>query len=164
MMNTRVYKAVHNLAGELMDAAHVENQRKFDSLYADLKALCEEHEGSEKDHPVQWEALADFTEDLENAVVVYAKALEKAIAINSKDYMSSIAYSMATLQVELKQTDAAIENLQNAKVSANKIADKDLKVEIDKLLEKLSPDSSLVVEEDPEQVSEKEPVWPYVKS
>ena len=81
--------------------------------------------------------MADFTEELADAVAGYEKALEKATAINSKDHMSSIAFSMATLQIELGQTDAAIKNLQDAKISANKIADKDLKKEIDDLLEML---------------------------
>lgn len=44
---------------------------------------------------------------------------------------------MATLQVELGQTDAAIKNLQEGKVNANKIEDKELKVEIDEPLETL---------------------------
>jgi hypothetical protein len=44
------------------------------------------------------------------------------------------------LQIELGQTDAAIKNLQDAKISANKIEDKDLKVEIDELLESLLAD------------------------
>ena len=47
---------------------------------------------------------------------------------------------MAKLQLELGQTDAAIKNLEDAKVSANKIADRELKEEIDELLEKLSVD------------------------
>ena len=81
--------------------------------------------------------MADFTEELADSVAGYEKALEKATAINSKDHMSSIAFSMATLQIELGQTDAAIKNLQDAKISANKIADKDLKKEIDDLLEML---------------------------
>ncbi|MFT6327532.1 MAG: hypothetical protein ACJAYK_002526, partial [Crocinitomicaceae bacterium] len=67
----------------------------------------------------------------------YAKALVKAEAINSKDFMSSIAFSMATLQVELGLEDAAIESLQKAQVSANKIEDKELKTEITELLEEL---------------------------
>lgn len=54
--------------------------------------------------------------------------------------MSSIAFSMATLQIELGQPDAALKNLQHAKVSANKIENKDLKVEIDDLLETLLVD------------------------
>jgi predicted negative regulator of RcsB-dependent stress response len=137
MMNTKIYKSVHDLAEELMKAASKEDQVTFDALYAELEGICIDNESTEKDHPVQWETLADFTEDLEDAVAGYAKALEKSIAINSKDHISSVAYSMATLQIELGQTDAAIENLQTAKTSANKIEDKELKGEIDELLERL---------------------------
>lgn len=136
-MNTKIYKAVHELASKLLQAAENENRDEFDTLYAELSAICTENEGSDKDHPVQWETLADFTEELEDAVAGYEKALEKAIAINSKDFMSSIAFSMATLQVELGQNEAAIENLKNAKISANKIEDKELKAEISELLEEL---------------------------
>ena len=137
MMNTKIYKSVHSLAEKLMEAANKDDREAFNSLYAELKDICFDNENTDKDHPVQWETLADFTEDLKDAVVGYAKALEKSIAINSKDHMSSVAFSMATLQIELGQTDAAIKNLQDAKISANKIEDKELKIEIDKLLETL---------------------------
>jgi hypothetical protein len=136
MMNTKIYKSVHSLAEKLMKAADKDDREAFDTLYAELKAICIDNETTDKDHPVQWETLADFTEELKDAVAGYAKALEKSVAINSKDHMSSIAFSMATLQIELGQTEAAIKNLQDAKISANKIEDKELKVEIDKLLEK----------------------------
>jgi len=135
MINTKIYKSVYSLSEKLMAAAKKENIEAFDSLYADLKAICVDNEHTDKDHPEQWETLADFTEELVDAVAGYEIALAKATAINSKDHMSSIAFSMATLQIELGQADAAIKNLQDAKVSANKIADKDLKKEIDDLLE-----------------------------
>lgn len=137
MLNTKIYKAVYTLAEKLMDAADKEDSETFSSLFATLEAICVDNENTEKDHPVQWETLADFTEDLEQSVEGYKKALEKSIAINAKDYMSSIAYSMATLQIELGQTDEAIQNLQAAKVSANKIEDNELKREIKELLETL---------------------------
>jgi hypothetical protein len=137
MMNTKIYKSVHSLAEKLMEASNKEDRDAFDSLYAELKAICIDNENTDKDHPVQWETLADFTEELEDAVAGYEKALEKSIAINSKDHMSSVAFSMATLQIELGQTDVAVKNLQDAKISANKIEDKELKVEIDELLETL---------------------------
>jgi hypothetical protein len=54
--------------------------------------------------------------------------------------MSSIAFSMASLQLELGDIVAATQNLQDAKISANKIADKDLKKEIDDLLKTLTED------------------------
>ena len=140
MINTKIYKSVYSLSEKLMDAANNDNREAFDALYAELKAICINNENTDKDHPEQWETLADFTEELEDAVAGYAKALDKAIAINSKDHMSSIAFSMATLQIELGQTDAAIKNLQAAKINANKIEDMDLKVEIDELLETLIAD------------------------
>lgn len=138
MINTKIYKSVYELAEKLMRAADKEDREAFDSLYAELKAICTENENTDKDHPEQWETLADFTEELEDALAGYEKALEKAVAINSKEHMSSIALSMAKLQMELGQTDAAIQSLQNAKASANKVDDKELKAEIDELLEKLS--------------------------
>jgi len=136
-MNTKVYKAVHDLAEDLMAAANKNDTKKFEQLYAQLKAICIENENTPKDHPVQWETLADFTEELEEAITGYEKALEKSIAINNKDHMSSVAFSMATLQLALGQKDQAIKNLQNAKISANKIPDKELKAEIHDLLESL---------------------------
>ena len=141
MMNTKIYKAVHDLAEKLMRAANRQDREQFDPLYAELKAICVDNENSEKDHPVQWETLADFTEDLDEAIAIYEKALEKATAINSKDFMSSIPFSMACLQIELGHTDAAIENLQKAKISANKIVDKELKQEINDLLTSLTEDT-----------------------
>lgn len=137
MVNTKIYKAVYKLSEKLMQAANDENKELFDLRFAELKAICIDNENTNKDHPEQWETLADFTEDLEEAVVAYEKALKKAIAVNSKDHLASIAFSMATLQVELGQEEAAIKNLQDAKISANKIEDKELKVEIDELLESL---------------------------
>ncbi|ABG38812.1 conserved hypothetical protein [Paraglaciecola sp. T6c] len=134
MINTKIYKAVYGLSEKLMTAANKNDQKAFDRLYDELKALCLEHQNTNKDHPEQWETLADFTEDLSDAVLIYQKALDKATAINSKDHMSSIAYSMAKLQIELNRTGEAIKNLQAAKISANKIEDKELKAEIDELL------------------------------
>jgi len=105
-MNTKVYKAVHDLAEKLMAAANKNDTKQFESLYAELKAICIENENTAKDHPVQWETL-------------------------------SVAFSMATLQLELGDKEAAIKNLQDAKISANKIEDKELKSEIHELLESL---------------------------
>lgn len=134
MINTKIYKAVYSLAEKLMEAARKNDQAEFDSLYAQLKVICTENENTDRDHPEQWETLADFTEDLSAALVVYEKAQSKALAINAKDHLSSIGLSMAKLQLELGQKEAAIKSLEEAKVSANKIEDKELKAEIDTLL------------------------------
>ena len=140
MINTKIYKAIYTLAEDLLEADRKGNQAEFDTLYAELKAICIDNENTDKDHPEQWETLADFTEDLDEALVIYEKALTKAAAINSKDHMSSIAFSMAVLQLEMGDTEAAIKSLQNAKISANKIEDREFKVEIDEMLTKLLPE------------------------
>ena len=92
----------------------------------------------------RWETLADFTDNLELAISIYDKALVKAEAINSKDFLSSIAFAIASLQVELGDKASAIAHLQNAKINSNKIADKDLKAEIDALLEELGAVAEVV--------------------
>ncbi|WP_010200380.1 hypothetical protein [Psychrobacter sp. PAMC 21119] len=137
MINTKIYKSIYKLAEELLEADRIGNQEAFDGFYADLKAICTDNENTDKDHPEQWETLADFTEDLDEALVIYDKALTKATAINSKDHLSSIAFSMAVLQLETGNKEAAIQSLQNAKITANKIEDKEFKVEIDEMLTKL---------------------------
>jgi len=136
-MNTKIYKRVLSLTDNLLAAVQQKNQKRFDGYYLELKQLCEENEKTDKDHPVQWETLADFTDDLALAVTIYEQALNKAEAINSKDFRSSIGYSIATLKVELGDTFGAIEHLEKAKISCNKIVDKELKAEIHDLLEKL---------------------------
>lgn len=137
MINTKIYQSIYVLAEKLLEADSRNDQQTFDALYAQLQTLCLENEESDKDHPEQWETLADFTEDLDEALVIYQKALDKAAAINSKDHLSSIAFSMAELQLELGQKQQAIQSLQNAKVSANKIEDKEFKAEINELLARL---------------------------
>lgn len=140
MINTKIHKSVYGLAEKLMRASNRNNRVEFDIFYGELKAICTENENTDKDHPEQWETLADFTEELEDALTVYATALEKAITMNSKDYISSISFSMAKLHIETGNKEQAINNLQQAKISANKIIDKELKQEIDELLETLVTD------------------------
>ena len=137
-MNTKIYKHVHVLAKDLLQASVRKNQANFDEYYQELQQVCDENEDTDKDHPVQWETLADFTDDLELAITIYEKALVKAQAINSKDFLSSIAFAIASLQVELGDKASAIKHLEQAKIDSNKIADKDLKAEINELLASLT--------------------------
>jgi len=138
MINTKIYKAVYELAEKLMKAAAKDDRATFEALDAELEAICTEHENTGKDHPEQWETLADFTEELEDALPIYQKALDKAVAKQSNDHIASIGFSMAALQVELGDNQAAIERLQQAQASAHTIEDNELKAEIDELLATLT--------------------------
>lgn len=136
-MNTKIYKRVLSLTGELLTAAEQKNEKRFNGYYAELKLLCEENENTDKDHPVQWETLADFTDDLSIALTIYEQALAKAEAINDKDFLSSIGFSLATFNAELGNQTAALSYAEQAKIHSNKIVDKELKAEIHDLLVKL---------------------------
>ena len=136
-MNTKIYKRVLSLAESLLKAANKKDQITFDALYNELNAICLEHEGDEKDHPVQWETLADFTDDIKKATEIYRTALEKAEMIESADFCSSIRFSLASMLIELGKTEEAIEVLREAKVVSANIEDKALKNEIHDLLQSL---------------------------
>ena len=136
-MNTKIYKAVHNLAGDLMKAAHKNDQVTFDALYAELKFICDTHAGTDKDHPVQWETLADFTEELPEAVGIYQQAFELAVAQEARDFIASIGHSVAVLELELGERESAVAHLTQARVSAKRIEDRQLRGEINNLLTSL---------------------------
>ena len=137
-MNTKIYKRVHSLAEELMSAVQKKDQTLFDNCYSELKIVCETHENTDKDHPVQWETLGDFTDDRRLAIAIYDKALLKANAIKSRDFQSSIGFSIGSLKVEIGDKAGAIAYLSQAKISSKRIPDYDLKAEIEDLLEKLT--------------------------
>lgn len=137
-MNTKIYKRVHSLAEDLMSAVQTKDQTLFDNCYSELKNVCDTNEDSDKDHPVQWETLGDFTEDRTLAIAIYDKALLKADAIKSKDFQSSIGFSIASLKLELGDKTSAIAYLSKAKISCKRIPDFELKEEINDLLEKLT--------------------------
>lgn len=139
-LDTKIYKSVYSLAERLVAAANKDDIKTFDALYAELKAICVDNENTKKDHPEQWETLAEFEEELEDALAGYQKAFGKAQAIKSNDHLASIGYSMATLHVEMGDPAAAIGCLKEAKTSAKHIEDTELKAEIDELLQELLKD------------------------
>ena len=84
MINTKIYRAIYNLAEDLLEADSKDDQARFDELYAELKAICDDNEGTDKDHPEQWETLADFTADLDQALVIYQKLWLKPPRLTQK--------------------------------------------------------------------------------
>jgi len=139
MLSTKLYKKVHTLAEGLLKAAHKEDEVTFEELYGELRVLCDEHENTEKNHPVQWETLADFTEESDDALVLYKKALGIAEAESAHDYIASINYAMAVMLKELGENDQALIAAENANAQAGNISDEELKEEITSLIKALQP-------------------------
>lgn len=133
-MNKQIYNQVHALAEKLLTAAENEDVQNFHRIYDELESLCIDHDGSKKDHPVQWEALADFTEEFEDAIEIYQKALDLAVKIKAFDYQASILFSMARVWVELDKSDSARSSAEKALEAAKKAEDADLENEIQQWL------------------------------
>ncbi len=137
-MNTKLYKKVHTQAIELLKAADAENDEMFQKLYEELRQLCVDNETVDRmNHPVQWETLADFTEDSDQAQLYYQKALTSAKEVQANDYLASIYYALAQIQCELNNSKEAVELAVLANKHAAKIADKELKAEVKALLKSL---------------------------
>ncbi len=150
-MKTTLYKKVHTQAIEMLKAADSDNDEAFLRLYEELKALCYDNESDEhNNHPVQWETLADFTENDAQAFDIYKKALGYAEKIQAHDYIASICYAMALL---LKDGDILMDDevpghesrreqallmARRAEENARRCEDKELQREIKVLLKSLS--------------------------
>jgi len=132
-----IYKKVHRFAIHMMNAVDEENTEAFNALYQELKSLCEKHQDTEQDHPAQWEALADFSEDFSQAAAYYQQAETLAKNLELREYIASINYSWALL---LQQSDEekAREHAQTALSAATGSPDKTLVSDIKLLLRTLS--------------------------
>lgn len=130
-MNTKLYKQVHRLAIELLKFADSNNQEQFNRAYAELKQVCDNNiDDDHKNHPVQWETLGDFTDDLNDSLEIYQTALDCAVRREAIDYQASISYTMAQLFNELEQFDAAFEKAKSAKALCEQVDDSELLREV----------------------------------
>ena len=137
-MNTKVYKRVHAIAIELLKAAEKDDADKFTTYYSELQALCEDNEADDtKNHPVQWETLADFSEDLDVATALYLKALACAETIEASDYLASVNYALATIYHQGEQLEPALQHALQANKHAKDIVDGELRTEIKALLKSM---------------------------
>lgn len=134
-LNTKIYKTVHLLAVELLKANEADDANRFNELYSELEKLCEDNKQDViNNHPVQWETLADFTEDGDVALDIYMKALAYAEAIDARDYEASICYSCAQILLEKDDKEAALAMAVRAKKVAAGSPDKELIKDINRLL------------------------------
>ncbi len=133
-MKNTMYEKVSNLAHDLIAMADADNVEGFDQLYKELQLICTQNASGANDHPVQWETLADFTQDIDEAIALYKKALAVAEQLNEHQYSASIHYALADRYSDMDDKKAAIDHANKAKVLAAKLDDVVLKNEIDSLL------------------------------
>lgn len=94
-MTAPLHADIEKLTDQLLEAAESGESEAFVKAYENLYQLCYEHEDDEKNHPLQWEILADFTEDSDQVIRFYQKALGFADEIKLMPALASCQFSLA---------------------------------------------------------------------
>ncbi|MCP4324078.1 MAG: hypothetical protein GY787_19910 [Alteromonadales bacterium] len=137
-MKAPLYNDILAICQDIANASNSDNDELRLSSCKKLQVLCATNQGSPKDHPLQWEALADFTEDGDQAMDIYEIALATADKLSLPTFTASAYLSMALRQVEFEEKDQAIIFATKANEAAKSIDSEELKTEITDLLTQLA--------------------------
>jgi hypothetical protein len=137
-MKAPLYNDILAICQEISNASNAENDELRLTNCKKLQVLCATNQSTPKDHPLQWEALADFTEDGEQAMDIYEVALAAADKLSLPTFTASAYLSMALRQVEFEEKEQALVFANKASEAAQTIESEELKAEIAELLVQLS--------------------------
>ncbi len=138
-MKPLLFDKVLKISQEIANASTTSSDdEQREVAYKKLQELCEKGQGSDKDHPFQWEVLADFTNDGDIAVDIYQLALDKAAKKSLNNYSASIYLAMALRYKEFENVDQTIVFAELANEKAQLIDDKELQTEISDFLTALA--------------------------
>jgi tetratricopeptide (TPR) repeat protein len=137
-----ILQSVTDIATKMIEHSEANDIDNFEALYKQLKTLCESNAAGKLNHPVQWETLADFTQDIDDSIALYKKALSIAEELKEHQYSASIQYSLAERYSASNNQKLALKHANAAKVLAAKYDDDVLQNEIDELLAYLSDENT----------------------
>jgi len=137
-MKAPLYDDILAICQEIANASNTDNDELRLVNCKKLQVLCATNQGSPKDHPLQWEALADFTEDGEQAMDIYEVALATADKLSLPTFTASAYLAMALRHVEFEDNDQALIFANKANDAAQTIDSEELKTEITEILAELS--------------------------
>jgi len=137
-MKAPLFTDILKISQAIADASAHSNEVAREENYKLLIKLCAANENSPKDHPLQWEALADFTNDSEQALEIYQKGLHCAEKLKLVDYTASIYLAMAQRFDEMEQSDKAIASANKANDLSSDIANEELKTDISEFIKSIS--------------------------
>jgi tetratricopeptide (TPR) repeat protein len=141
-MKAPLFDKILKLSQEIADASASENDELRLKAYTKLQELCQKSLGTKNDHPLQWEALADFTDDGDIALDIYQIALEKAEKFELPQYSASVYLAMAQRYAEFEEKEKALAAANKAIELANSLenneTNQELQAEINELIATLS--------------------------
>ncbi|MDX2367062.1 MAG: hypothetical protein QNK36_01435 [Colwellia sp.] len=137
-MKAPLYNEILDICQNIANASEKDDEDARSSACGDLQKLCATNQNSPKDHPLQWEALADFTDDGDQAMDIYQIALAIAEKLKLETFVASVYLAMAQRQQEFEETSKALEYATMANNAAQHISSEELKQEIQELLSTLT--------------------------
>jgi len=129
-MKAPLYNEILDICQQIANASAQENDAARQQACGSLQKLCATNQDSPKDHPLQWEALGDFTEDGELAMDIYEIGLATAEKLNLTTFTASIYLAMAQRQQEFEELEKAAEFAKKAELASLNIDNQEIKKEI----------------------------------
>ena len=129
-MKAPLYDEILDICQQIANASAENNDDVRNGACKELQKLCATNQNTPKDHPLQWEALGDFTEDGELAMDIYELGLAIAAKLTLATFTTSIYLAMAQRQQEFEDTEKAIEFAKQAEVASMNIDSDELKQEL----------------------------------
>lgn len=133
-MKAALHDEVYRLSSEIVNAVEKNQQESQHKAYTELKGLCESNQESELNHPIQWEALGDFSENPAEALAAYQFGLKCAEKLELVEYKASILFAMAECYLEQGSLDDAAQWALLAQQQADGIENNELKSAINEFL------------------------------
>tara|TARA_B110000091_G_C13710454_1_gene430230 strand:+ start:38 stop:454 length:417 start_codon:yes stop_codon:yes gene_type:complete len=129
-MKAPLFDEILALSQKIADASEAENDTLREEHCKKLQKLCATNQDSPNDHPLQWEALADFTDDGDQAIDIYQVGLYIADKLKLTPYSASIYLAMAMRYQEFNEVEKTLEFAQKAHALVNSIDNEEFKAEI----------------------------------
>tara|TARA_B110000014_G_scaffold208412_1_gene159666 strand:+ start:213 stop:626 length:414 start_codon:yes stop_codon:yes gene_type:complete len=137
-MKAPLYNDILTICQTIANASTSDNHDERLVACQSLQKLCATNQNTPKDHPLQWEALGDFTDDGEQAMDIYQIGLATAEKLSLDNFKASIYLAMALRFDEFEEPENTLEYAKKAQESALNITDAELKEEINEFLTSLN--------------------------
>lgn len=129
-MKAPLYDEILKICQDIAKASAASDEDARSEACKNLQKLCASNQDSPKDHPLQWEALADFTDDGDLAMDIYEIGLSTAEKLKLPTFSASIYLAMAQRQQEFEEQEKALEYGKKAEQASQEIDSDELKNDI----------------------------------
>ncbi|MDX1489753.1 MAG: hypothetical protein R3332_00550 [Pseudohongiellaceae bacterium] len=94
-MRAKLAEDIQALTQLIIEANDAGDEAAEEATYERLRQLCHDSRNSNRNHPLQWEALGDFAASFDDAVAAYEEGLQLAQKFKMQDFIASIQFALA---------------------------------------------------------------------